>query len=231
MATMERSFSTKFHERLRYGLGAQEALDRLTRIGLIYYPYYLVAERAREEPATNAEHGTLTVATLGPEQARLVAEFPCRPLNLDRVVERMRATTCHGVFYRGELAGYSWADFSAVRAPLTLVPLFALDERSVYLLDMYVARAHRGKRLAPWLRYQVYREVMRAGRDKIYSITFVNNQSSRRFKARLGAIEIEKRLVVGIKSLIAYDTRRIALTQEPLPSVAAFTHRGKLPTG
>ena len=52
---------------------------------------------------------------------------------------------------------------------------------------MYTVPAHRGKRLAPYLRYQSYRRLAREGMTRLYSISDAFNTPSIRFKQRLGA--------------------------------------------
>jgi hypothetical protein len=224
-----RSLLTRMKERLRYGLFRQEVLDRLARLGLIVYPYYLVREQAVEEPALDGDAGHVSFAKLGPEHAPLVAGMACRPQDLQRVQARMGRTTCYGVFCGDDLAAYNWAEFTSVSAPLTLRKLFPLGDHGAYLFDMYVARAHRGRRLAPWLRYMTYRQIMADGRDELYSATLAYNESSRRFKERLGAVEIEKRLIIGIRSVLVYDRRLKTLAPQPVPSPRVLRACGRLP--
>lgn len=225
MPASNRTLLTRVRERLRYGLAAQEAIDRLGRVGIVYCPYYVVSEGPHRGAEPAAPTGA-TFATLSENQAGLIAGMAGAPLSREYVVEQMGHAVCCGVFVDAELAGYSWASFDAVRAPVTNAALFALDERGAYLFDMYVARAHRGERLAPWLRYRMYQQLVDGGRDRIYSMTLANNHSSRRFKARLGAIEIEKRVVWGIKSVALRDARIRALTPDPLPSPSSMRFRG-----
>ncbi|MGB5203659.1 MAG: hypothetical protein WBN63_05670 [Eudoraea sp.] len=68
---------------------------------------------------------------------------------------------------------------------------FNLKENEAYLFDMYTFEAHRGKNLAPYLRYQSYLMLKDIGRDKIYSITQYFNKSSKRFKKKLNARNLQ----------------------------------------
>jgi len=225
-----RSFIARLRERLRYGLLTQELLDRLARFGIVICPYYLVSEGMRTKLDESALRSSITFARLTPEQAPLVAGMPCKRLKLDYVHKQMSTAVCFGVFDGAELIGYSWASFSAVNAPTTQAALFELDARGAYLFDMYIARSHRGERLAPWLRYRSYEQVTGLGRDRIYSVTLAHNNSPRRFKQRLGAVEIEKRLLIGLMSLALWDVRVRALTAEPLPSPRSILSK-RSPTG
>jgi hypothetical protein len=225
MPASDRTFLTRVSERLRYGLAAQEAIDRLGRVGIVFCPYYVVSEgpQGKAEPDVPT---AVTFAKLAEDQAGLVAGMAGAPLSREYVVEQMRCAACFGVFIDAELAGYSWASFDAVRAPVTNAVLFPLDERGAYLFDMYIARSRRGERLAPWLRYRIYQHLIDCGRDRIFSVTLANNNSSRRFKARLGAIEMEKRVVWGIKSVLLRDARVRALAHDPSPSPSSMRFRG-----
>src|SRR5690606_35226299 len=185
-AGADRDLAVRLRERLRYGLVTQEVLDRLARKGLVFYPYDILQESIRgisdiEVPATA---GDVRVAPLGPEDVDLVANLPCRPLSPRLIAERVKQSQGFGVFINRELAGYTWVNFRKVPIPLNGGVLFELDSRGAYLFDMYIARAHRGKRFAPWLRRRCNEQLIQSGRDRIYSISLVFNSSTRRFKSR-----------------------------------------------
>ncbi|WP_297691011.1 hypothetical protein, partial [uncultured Eudoraea sp.] len=68
---------------------------------------------------------------------------------------------------------------------------FDLKENEAYLFHMYTFEAHRGKNLAPYLRYQSYLMLKDLGRDRIYSITQFFNKSSKRFKRKLNSKDLQ----------------------------------------
>ncbi len=68
---------------------------------------------------------------------------------------------------------------------------FQLKSNEAYLFHMYTIEAHRGKNLAPYLRYQSYLMLRDMGRNKIYSITQYFNKSSKRFKKKLNARNLQ----------------------------------------
>jgi hypothetical protein len=122
-----------------------------------------------------------------------------------------------------ELAGYSWVNLTNVPGLVGGSPLFRLGEADAYLFDAYVARRFRGRNLAPWLRHRVHQECARLGRSNLYSVTLAFNSSSRRFKDKLGAEEIELRVLVGLRNGRRWDWRLRSLTDAALP-----TRRGML---
>lgn len=219
----DRTFVAKTRERLRYGLLTQEVLDRIAHTGLVFYPYFVVRESASLEHEQAPQPDSITFASLEKDQAELVVAARSGSPPLEKVLERMDKAECFGVFENGELAGYSWASYAAVVPPLGRGVLFELDERGVYLFDLYVCRPYRGRRLAPWLRQCIHRRMLQIGRDDIYSITLAHNRSSRRFKVRFGAVEVEKRLLWGLKSRVMFDVRLRRLEGPSAPSPAWLT--------
>jgi len=95
---------------------------------------------------------------------------------------------CIGLKCKGEIAAFMFIeleDFNYNRKN------FHLKANEAYLFHMYTFEAHRGKNLAPYLRYQSYLMLRDMGRDKIYSITSYFNRSSKRFKKKLNARNLE----------------------------------------
>jgi len=55
------------------------------------------------------------------------------------------------------------------------------------LFDLYTLISFRGRGIAPYLRYQMYKELFRLGRKRLYSISNRYNTASIRFKTKLNA--------------------------------------------
>jgi hypothetical protein len=200
-----RRLATRFRERLRYGLFTQEILDQLSRIGLLIRPYYLVEEGLREGQPVPAGADAYPVRFLTKDDLpEIIAISTRRPTaQFEKLISAGR---CLGIFVDGELAGYTcsredgvflvWAD-----------PLLELNEREAYLFGAFVARSFRGHDLAPIVRYRLYEALAELGRHTLYSITLAFNRSSRRFKAKLGARELELRVILGFGRMVALDLR------------------------
>jgi hypothetical protein len=172
----------------------QELLDRLSRCGLIIYPYFVVAEPAPTETSPVLEP-PYTLRRLTVDDAAEMVRVSVANADLNTYSSQLKTSLCVGLFYEGQLAAYTWA--SLVRVP---VPgsggrlLFPLRDDEAYLFNMYVTPSHRGARLAGVLRSAMQLELLRERRSRFFSITLAFNRSSRRFKARLGAVELELRL-------------------------------------
>jgi hypothetical protein len=100
--------------RLRHGLLIQEVLDRLARAGLIIYPYYIVLEPLPAEPPP-ALSPRCTVRSLDAGDAAEMARISVRPSSEEAIVARMAQAASMGIFYDGQLAGYSWASLQRFR--------------------------------------------------------------------------------------------------------------------
>jgi GNAT superfamily N-acetyltransferase len=179
--------------RLRHGLLIQEALDRLQAGGIICMPYYVTVEAAPLLPELGVPPG-YHMRPLGTADAPAICAISVRERTLESILQLLEAMRCYGIFHGEALAGYTWARFTSVPVPGGGVFLFELTGDEAYLIDMFIAPAHRGARLAPWLRAQVIRALHAEGRTTCYSISLAFNRSSRLFKSRLGAQERELRV-------------------------------------
>lgn len=179
--------------RLRHGLLLQEILDRLQARGIVCVPYFVTVEAARLLPELTVPPG-YHMRPLGPADAPEICAISVRGRKLESILQLLGEMRCYGIFHGEALAGYTWARFTSVPVPGGGVALFELNGDEAYLIDMYIAPAHRGARLAPWLRAQVIQALHTEGRTTCYSLSLAFNRSSRLFKSRLGAQERELRV-------------------------------------
>lgn len=200
----------RFIGRLRYGLLMQEVLDRLARAGLIIRPYFIVIESAaiESDPVSDPR---CTLRMLTSADAAAIKEISIQHSAEQALIGRFSqpGATCLGIFYDGELAGYTWARRDAVPVPSSFgQPLFQLRAHEAYLFGMFVTPRRRGLRLAGILRRGMLRELTRrAGTQLFYSVSLALNRSTRRFKSRLAAQEVELRLCLKLGSQAGIDLR------------------------
>lgn len=188
----------RFLGRLQHGLVTQEILDRLARRGLVFYPYLITAERSSDMgPPPQSSH---VVRALTPQDVAEIARITLRRISEASLVADLSRARCFGIFADGTLCGYTWVSTKALPVPGSMgTALFELTSSEAYLYDMFISPQHRGGRMAPLLRGHVLQELIREGRSHCYSITLRFNRSSRRFKARLGAREVELRLYLHLR--------------------------------
>lgn len=201
------SWLQRFASRARHGQLVQEVLDRMARRGVFVYPYQLVHERAGTEPEANEGVERFEMRFLDPSEVDAVLSIRERPRNPDKTKQRFRSGGCFGVWDGDTLAAYSW--YSTERVPVAAggTRLCSLPAGYLYLYDAYVLRAYRGFRLAGLMRYRLYEALRDTGATDFASISLTFNRSTRRFKARLGAVEVEHRLQLSTRAFGGIDVR------------------------
>jgi len=204
-----RSIIARIWGRFRYGLATQEILDRLsTTLGLVIYPYYLVHEQIHPDLEPEAADDDYKARYLTEDDMKFTVEHTPQKITTETLVEKLRSgSRSIGLFINGDLAAYTWFRFDQIDGPIWRHRLLRLEHDEAYLYGMYVLPAYRGRRLAPLVRYRAYQELRRIGKRRLYSITMAFNASSRRFKQRLLAEEVELRLLIGLRQWKAIDFR------------------------
>lgn len=205
--TSSNSILARFRARLKHGLLTQEVLDRLAKIGVCAYPYFLVRELPLERPEL-AECGEgLDSRFLEPAELIEVSKIPQRPRDLVRLEGRLQKGGCFGIFEAGKLAAYSWYSSGKIPTAMGGHALCKLPGNTLYLYDAYVRPEFRGRRIAGLMRHQLHQALAMQGATSFISITLAFNKSSRRFKSKLGAEEFETRFLFSIARLGGFDIR------------------------
>lgn len=174
-------------EKFRHGLMTQFVFDRMAMLGVEIKPFYLVEERFREDLATGFEKGfeEFEIAWLGPAEMEAIAAIRNYAFSKEQLLLRLeKGQLCLGVKRHGSLAAFTWADLSKHPGPWFR---FSVKEDEAYLFDAYTLEAFRGNRLAPFIRYSLYRKLNQMGKETFYSISEVFNSPSVRFKTGLKA--------------------------------------------
>ena len=148
----KRTFLERLRTRLRHGLMTQELLDRVARLGLRIYPYYLVRELPMERPDIDKLGTGLDVRFLETSELSEVCELRNRPRDLDRLKGRLKEGNCFGVWDGDRLVAYSWYSSGDVPTAFGGKSLCPLPEKGLYLYDAYVCPEYRGRRLARYER-------------------------------------------------------------------------------
>jgi GNAT superfamily N-acetyltransferase len=185
----------------------QELLDRLARIGLICYPYYIVREIPLPRPELDANSTGFEARFLDESELSTISEIQERPRDLSRIRERLEYGNCFGVWIAGELAAYSWYSTRDVPAAVGGHALCSLPPNTMYLYDAYVRPKFRGQQIAGFMRHRLHDALRRKGAEYCISISLAFNKSTRKFKAKLGAEESELRLLLALKNTGGIDFR------------------------
>jgi GNAT superfamily N-acetyltransferase len=165
---------------------------RLSRLGIHIEAFFMVREGARQSEALSLDSQfrlvTLTAADIG------------ELMQLDKEEVRAKALRC---FSEGALCfGLRDGDRLVAKMWCSLTWLYhepmrrELRQDEAYLFSAYTDPTYRGRQLAPQLRSACYQALRNLGRTNCLSFTVYTNNASRRFKAKLGAVEESLHLYV-----------------------------------
>jgi GNAT superfamily N-acetyltransferase len=194
-------------ERLRREPLAQLLLDGLGRFGLSIQPFYLFEESMPPggPPAVDSPLSSAVVRPLGPADMESVSSIARSGLTAEFFQARLRnGNGCLGMFDGGQLIAFSWYDLQECNHEGWRFPL---REDEAYLFDAFTLAHWRGRGVAPYLRYRVYRILAQAGRTRCFSVSIRTNRPAIRFKQKLGAKLVARGWVVTLLGRWRFGSR------------------------
>jgi ribosomal protein S18 acetylase RimI-like enzyme len=163
--------------------------DRLSSLVQIY-PYDLVQEGLFDDGPLDfrAPLDNCATAFLEPSDMKTISAIPEVSHSEDKLLDRVATgCLCLGIKHNGEIVAYSWCNLRRLGYNMLNFPL---KENEAYLFDARTLKAYRGKSLAPYLRYELYKHLAELGRTRLFSCTSLLNTSAVKFKKRLRAKRI-----------------------------------------
>lgn len=186
----------KVWHKLRYSHFLRLFFDAISKIGIRFTPYYVVLEGLFGEtiPTFEKDFPEYELGFLGPDDMKGVASIPGRGIAQGELMKRLeRGQLCYGIKYRGNPVAFNWFDFGEFSFDRHRFPM---KDSEAYLFDAHTHMGFRGKQLAPYVRYQSYKELARMGRTRLYSASDYFNTPSIKFKKKLKAKLTELHLVI-----------------------------------
>jgi GNAT superfamily N-acetyltransferase len=163
-------------------------------VGIEVAPFYLVREGG---PAPQAPAGGDRFEVVALTQSEIPQILQLDPSESQQLTaDRFRAgNLCFGLRDGAQLVAKMWCDLTYLNHdPIRR----RLAPHEGYLFAAYTNPAYRGHDLAPRLRLVCYEELKKVGRTSLISHTVYWNSASRRFKAKLGAVEEALYLHIGL---------------------------------
>ena len=177
----------KFRIKYRYSHSLRLFFDALSKFGIRIAPYYTFRETisSANQPALSEKFKNFKISFLGPEEIKAMAKIPGRKFSGEDLLKRLKeGHKCLGLKNDGQLIAFTWCNFREMTFKWHRTPL---EKNEVFMFDAYTLPDHRGKRIAPFLRYQCYREMEKLGMTKLYSYTDYFNTPAVKFKLKLNA--------------------------------------------
>ncbi|MBW2173573.1 MAG: hypothetical protein JRF64_02805 [Deltaproteobacteria bacterium] len=173
--------------KIRYNPFPRVVLDGLTKLGIKIDPYYVFREGLFDGvlPPLKVRQDEYELGFLGPEDMKVIASIPFREFSHEQLMTRLKeGKMCFGAKQRERLAAFTWCDVEECNCEGLR---FQLKDDEAYLFDAHTMDSFRGKGIAPYLRYQLYKKLAKLGRTKLYSISIRFNAPSLKFKEKLNA--------------------------------------------
>lgn len=171
---------------LRNGLLLYGIRNRMARIGLDFDPFYWVLEADSKcsEPLIKGNPKEYAFEYIDIEEIKSIGKSK-RGLKEEELLRGYQdGQICIGLRHNKEIAAYMFIELNNFNYNRKK---FKLKKNEAYLLNMYTFESHRGKNLAPYLRYLSYQLLSDLGKDTVYSISAYFNKSTIRFKKKLNA--------------------------------------------
>ena len=173
-------------------------LDALKRVNIHINPYYLFLEGLSDRTIPHLETGfdDYEILYLGPDDMKIIASIPERIICEKDLRRRLNeGNKCLGAKWKGELVAFAWYDLDICN---DRVRRFSLAPDEAFLFDAYTMMDFRGKRIVPYLIYQLSKELLKLNRTRLYTIINYYNQQSINVSKKLNAKPIDLGLHISI---------------------------------
>ncbi len=181
-------------------------LDILKAMHIWIDPFYIFREGTELAPA-ELKSRKLDGIEIGFAKRKHITsffDFPDRPALPDVLNARLdHGDLCLAAWMDGKIVAFTWANLKVFSFKTYRFPLL---ENEAYLYDAYTSPEYRGRRIADYLRYQLYLALAEQGRDTLYSMTMRFNKPALRFKSYLGAPVVDSGILFNVFGLLKFGT-------------------------
>ncbi|MCJ7773219.1 MAG: hypothetical protein MUP22_08815 [Desulfobacterales bacterium] len=187
-------------------------LDAFSKAGIDIQPFYLFHEGVFGQNFVHQEDvfNKYSLGFLQEEEMGEIAAIKWRNINeLELKLRLAEGKKCFGARYCGELAAFTWyntkeCDYKGCR--------FTLKDNEAYLFDAYTFFPYRGKGLAPYIRFELYKVLAKSGRSTLYSISNRFNISAINFKKKLRARIVGSGICVELFKIWRFNLKKLKMS-------------------
>jgi len=195
----------RLKQKIKYNNILRILHDGLVKIGLKISFFYLVEEKlCKELPELELVHfpGYDLMFLERDEIFKLnsIPELPMSKEKIQKIVEK--GCLCFCLKKENDIVAFTWVD--PIECTYGSYKLL-MKKNEACLFGAYTLIKYRGNNLAPFVRYQCYKELKKLGKTTLYSISEVINNQSISFKKKLGARFVLLSLYVSIFNKLKFS--------------------------
>jgi GNAT superfamily N-acetyltransferase len=175
------------YHRIGYDSLPMFLLDVLAKFGIYIQPFYFIQEGLYEgmDREFADRFSDFSFRYLDKRDMKNIASQVERNVPLKQLLSHLeKGRRCFGCLVGDELVAFSWFNLDTCTYPGYNFRL-AYDE--AYLFDAYTFPQYRGRGIAPYVRYRLYKELEALGRTNLLSVSERYNKPAVQFKLKLKA--------------------------------------------
>jgi len=187
---MKKNLIFRIRNKINNGLFMHGLISRFQRIGIEIKPYYWEREFVKpcESPIVKGDSSEYSIKKFGPEEIKYLCSNGFEYNEKEKLEDLKNGQLWIGLIHNKKIAAYSWIQLKEVKFRDVTIKL---SSSQAYLGGMFTIESYRGKNLAPFLRYSIYKYLNEMDRDEFYSITDYYNYSSLKFKRKLNSKHVK----------------------------------------
>ena len=164
----------RLKQKIRYNSILRLLHDGLVKIGIHITFFYLVEEGLHHQtiPFDNNEFADYSIEYLKENDLDALCSIPEKLYKKEFLINRIKnGSNCLVVKKDEKLVGFTWFNLSECDSILYKFPL---KENEAYLFDAYVLMDYRGGKIAPYIRYQCYKELKKLNAKFLLLLLYIN---------------------------------------------------------
>jgi hypothetical protein len=185
-------------ERIREHMFLLSISHLLEKMGVKIVPFYITRESLSDSLELNLEPKLKPISCgflLPAEIKDLYSMQEINGLMNEAEAWQNSGCLCFALKHEQEYAAYMWCNLHQCNSDFSPFPL---EPYEAYLFRARTMDKYRGKNLAPFLRYELYKQLIERKYTTFYSITEYLNAPAVKFKKKLKAQHVKFGLYVGV---------------------------------
>ena len=175
----------KIREKLKYYPVSWIIINRLARLGIEIRPFYLIKEKLNRNLKKKFNQGfeEYSCRYLNEDEIKLIANIKGHYISKKILLSWLkRGNKCLVLTCEEKLVAFTWFNLDKIDS---IFMKRKLKPNEAYVFDAFTLESFRGKGLAPYLRYQIYKALVNKKKNVFYSVSEYFNKPAVQLKKKL----------------------------------------------